>query len=357
MSDIRMSNTVSLAEAADLVQYVGENVSLIFRGEIGIGKSAILSTLSERMPTHRHVYADLPTFDVSDMSGVPFTEVVNGVKVTRFAPNALLNVQSGEPVVIMLDEIGKAMRPVQNSVLRLLHERRIGEYALPEGSIVFGTTNLASEGLGDAIQAHAMNRCSFVTVKKPNAKQWVSWAVNNGVHPVVIAWVEKFPVCLASYMDGVKDNPYIFYPGKTNQPFVSPRSLEKASHVLKMRGKVGDNATQAAIAGAIGESAAIDLMSFVHTNDRLPSWEMIIASPQTAPVPSPEDFAANYVTVFSAVTLIDKATVTPWLQYCKRLPKEYQGVFALNALASSKRAYLTNNRTFSVWATENQYLV
>lgn len=357
MSDIRMGGTVSLAEATDLVQYVGEDVSFIFRGEMGIGKSAILSTLSERMPTHRCVYADLPTFDVSDMSGVPFTEIINGVKVTRFAPNSLLNVQSDMPVAIMLDEIGKAMRPVQNSVLRLLHERKVGEHDLPPGSVVFGTTNLAAEGLGDAIQAHAMNRCSFVTVRKPDAKQWIKWAVDHGVHPVVIAWVEKFPMALASYMDGVKDNPYIFYPGKTNQPFVSPRSLERASSILKMRDKVGDNAAQAAIAGAIGESGATDLMTFIHTNDRLPSWDLIVSSPSTAPVPSAGDFAANYVSVFTAVTLIDKATLTSWMTYCKRLPKEYQGVFALNALASSKRSILTSNRTFAVWATENEYLV
>lgn len=354
--DVSFGQTISLVEAASLVQHCGEDVTFIFQGEMGIGKSYMLYELGKRMPQYTCMYAEMPTFDVSDMSGVPFTETTNGVKVTRFAPNAMLNIQGTNPVLFMADEIGKAMRPVQNSVLRLLHEKKVGEYSLPEGSIVFGTTNLSAEGLGDHVQSHAQNRVSFITVRKPNAEEWLPWAADNGIHPVISSWVKKFPMCLASYTDG-EGNPYIYYPHKTARAFVTPRSLHKASHILHKRKHISDNAAYAAIAGCVGESAARDIMSFAQVDDRLPAWESIVANPKTTPVPEPEDFAALFITVFSAIMLVEAKTFDAWLEYCERLPKEYQGVFALNIVTTNKRIIAHSNRAFIKWATTNQWMI
>ena len=353
--DVSFGQAISLVEAASLVQHCGEDVTFIFQGEMGIGKSYMLYELGKRMPQYTCMYAEMPTFDVSDMSGVPFTETTNGVKVTRFAPNAMLNIQGANPVLFMADEVGKAMRPVQNSVLRLLHEKKVGEYSLPEGSIVFGTTNLSAEGLGDHVQSHAQNRVSFITVRKPNAEEWLPWAADNGIHPVISSWVKKFPMCLASYTDG-DGNPYIYYPHKTARAFVTPRSLHKASHILHKRKHISDNAAYAAIAGCVGESAARDIMSFAQVDDRLPAWETIVANPKTAPVPEPEDFAALFITVFSAIMLVEAKTFDAWLEYCERLPKEYQGVFALNIVTTNKRTIAHNNRSFVKWATANEWM-
>jgi len=271
MSEVSLGAVVSLAEATDMIDHVGRNVSFIFKGEMGIGKSAMLKTLSERHgDRYRYVYAETQTFDVGDITGVPFTELVNGVKVTRFAPNILTGVHSDKPIYFMADEVGKAMRPVQNSLLRLFQSRMIGEYSLPEGSTVFGTTNLAVEGLGDHIQQHAQNRVSMVEIRKPTAAEWIVWALSNGINPVVIAWVKKFPHCLASYRDG-DGNPYIQYPAKTEGAVVTPRSLENASHIMWARSKLTDNAVIAALRGCVGMAAATDLVTFAQTFDRMPS--------------------------------------------------------------------------------------
>ena len=357
MSEVSLGAVVSLAEAADMVEHVGENVSFIFKGEMGIGKSAILSTLAGRWgDAYRYVYAETQTFDVGDVSGVPFTELINGVKVTRFAPNILTGVHSDVPIIFMADEIGKATRPVQNSMLRLFQSHKVGEYSLTKGSRVFGTTNLAIEGLSDHVQQHAQNRVSMVEVSKPRAPEWLPWGMANGINPIVLAWVKKFPHCLASYKDG-DGNPYISYPSKTEGAFVSPRSLENASHIMWSRGKLSDNAVAAGIRGCVGDAAAADLMTFAQTFDRLPSWEATIADPTGCMVPSAQDFAANYVTVFSGISLVDKTTMTPFMNYLKRLPKEYQGVFALSIQASPKRGIAQSNRTFITWATENEWMM
>lgn len=359
MSEVKFGSVVSLAEAADMVEHVGQKVSYIFQGEMGIGKSAILQMLSTRPSLlelgTRFIYAETQTFDVGDISGVPFTELIDGVKVTRFAPNILTGVHSKKPICFMADEIGKAMRPVQNSMLRMFQSQMIGEYRMPPGSRVFGTTNLAIEGLSDHVQQHAQNRVSMVEVGKANAAEWLPWAMAHGIHPIVLAWVKKFPHCLASWRDG-EGNPYISYPSKTHGAFVSLRSLENASHIMWARGKITENAIAASLAGCVGAAAAADLMTFAQTYDKLPAWESIVSAPDTCMVPSVQDFAANYVTVFSAISLVDKATMGPFMKYVKRLPKEYQGVFAMNILASPKRMVAMENRPFIVWSTENSWL-
>lgn len=356
-SDVKLVTTVTLNEATDMVQYAGADVSFIFQGEMGIGKSYMLDTLAQRLPTHVPVYAELPTFDVSDVSGVPWLEAHGTVKITRFAPNAMLNIHGGKPVIFMADEIGKASRPVQNSILRLLNERKVGEYPLPKGSIVFGTTNLMAEGLGDAVQPHAYNRCSFVTVRKPTADEWIAnYALHHNVHPVITAWVKRNPICMDSYTEGA-GNPYIYYPGSTVKSFVTPRSLTKASHVMWQRSKLGDNAAYAGIAGCVGDAAARDIMMFADTFDRMPSWSAIVTAPDTCEVPDESDFAALFSMVFNAITLVTKDTFAGWMKYCARLPKTYQGVFALNVLTSPKRDVALNNREFCVWATKNHWLV
>jgi hypothetical protein len=98
-------------------------------------------------------------------------------------------------------------------------------------------------------------------------------------------------------------------------------------------------------------------MNFAQTNDRLPSWDAIVNTPDTAPVPTQQDFAANFITVFSAITLVERKTLTAWMTYCKRLPKEYQGVFALNIKSSPKRDMAMSNRGFITWATENHWML
>jgi hypothetical protein len=267
----------------------------------------------------------------------------------------------------MLDEIGKAMKAVKNVLLTLMLEKRIGDVKLPEGSIVFGTTNLATDGVGDSLEAHARNRVCFVTVRKPHAgfggdgsvdnDSWGAWALDNEIAPEVIAWVKQFPQALESYTDQAqRDNPYIFNPTRAGQTaFVTPRSLEKASHIAKKRSALGEAVTITALAGTIGESAARDMQAFFTVVDKLPTWEAIMDSPNSAKVP--DDAVAKCILVFSAISRVDKDTLGKWLKYADRLDKELQALFARSIVKSSnKQSIAVSNKDFVRWATDNQWL-
>lgn len=354
---IEMKATVSLKEAANLIFTAGKDVSFMLQGGMGIGKSSLLQELASRLPTHEPVYVDMTTKDLCDISGVPFVEKQNGVNITRFAPSGELGIHLNKPVIIMLDEFGKAMTAVKNTCLRLLLERKMGEYALHPDSIVFGTTNLTGEGLGDMIQPHARNRVSFVTVVGDDVDEWIDWAMENGVEAEVIAWVKQNPHCMASFTDPAqKDNPYIYHPNKPAGAFVTRRSLTKASGVMKHRAVLGYNATLAGVAGCVGESAARDLLSYAELADKLPTWESIVRDPENAKLPTDGDAAASFITIYAALVRVERDTFDSWMTYCRRLPAEYQGVFAAQVVKSPKRAIAISNREFVKWATQNHYM-
>lgn len=369
MSVINFGQSVSLQEFAQGIGIVGSDVTIIGQGEPGIGKSSMLKVLQQTYPDYEVAYIDCTLLDLGDFA-LPYTELVGqtgvlkddelklsgGMKVTKFAPNARFKMHCGKPVIVMLDEIGKAMKAVKNVLLTLMLEHRIGDNYLPQGSMVFGTTNLLSDGVGDMLEAHARNRVALVTVRKPDADEWIDWALKNEIAPEVIAWVKQFPHALASYTDGSqKDNPYIFNPTRAGMgAVVTPRSLEKASHIAKRRGELGDALTISLLTGTIGESASRDMQAFFTVVDKLPTWESVIASPNTAKLP--DDVVAKCILVFSAISRVDKDTLSKWLTYSKRMDMEWQALFATSVMKSPKQSFCVMNSEFKDWALKNQWL-
>jgi len=356
MSVINFGHSVSLSEFAMGIGVVGKDVTIIGQGEPGIGKSATLKLLQQTYPDYEIAYIDCTLLDLGDFA-LPFTTEESSMRVTRFAPNARFKMHLGKPVIVMLDEIGKAMKAVKNVLLTLMLEHRIGDNHLPAGSIVFGTTNLLSDGVGDMLEAHARNRVALVTVSKPDADQWIDWAISNDVAPEVIAWVKQFPHALASYTDASqKDNPYIFNPTRAGMgAVVTPRSLEKASHIAKRRGELGDALTISLLTGTIGESASRDMQAFFTVVDKLPTWDAILASPNTAKLP--EDTVARCILVFSAITRVEKESLAKWMTYLQRMDKEWQALFCTSVMKSaSKQAFCVMNKEFKEWALANQWL-
>ena len=356
MSVINFGQSVSLQEFAHGIGTVGNDVTIIGQGEPGIGKSSMLKVLAQRYPDYEIAYIDCTLLDLGDFA-LPYTvEVGDGNRVTRFAPNARFKFHSDKPVIIMLDEIGKAMKAVKNVLLTLMLEGRIGDSYAPKGSIVFGTTNLLSDGVGDMLEAHARNRIALVTVRKPDADEWIEWALKNDIAPEVVAWVKQFPHALSSYTDGSqKDNPYIFNPTRAGMgAVVTPRSLEKASHIAKKRSELGDALTISLLTGTIGESASRDMQAFFTVVDKLPTWESVIANPSGAKLP--DDTVAKCILVFSAIARVEKDTLSKWLTYSKRMDMEWQALFATSVMKSNKQSFCVMNSDFKDWALKNQWL-
>jgi hypothetical protein len=328
------------------------------QGEMGIGKSSILKMLKEQLGDGYHYcYVDMTTKDVGDFL-VPKIRTLDGVEVCSFIPNEEFGFHLGKPVVMMLDELGKCNKAVLNASLRLMLERQLGTYELPKGSIVFATTNLATEGLGDMLPPHARNRISVTKISKPSALDWIEdFALGNNILPEVIMTVREFPQMFQSFEDlnDPKDNEYINDPRMPRPACVTPRSMAKASVIIENTKHLGTDITTHALIGTIGARATHDMMAMVTLANDLPTWEEVIKKPDTAKIP--ESASAVCMLVYSAVQRVDKESINAWLKYANRLNKEAQALFATSVMrVTSKASIVGTSRGFIDWATRNNYL-
>lgn len=355
MTTINFGKTVTLDQAAKLILATPQNRYLL-QGEPGIGKSSLLKTLSSALPQHETAYIDVPNMDLGDIA----MPVINhDTKTTAYYPNARFKVHLGSPVITMLDEFTKGAEPIKNMLHPLLEvaNPRLGDISVHPDSIVFLTGNLGSDGVGDTLKAHSRNRIIPLTVKKPDADQWIDWALNHNIAAEVIAWVQQFPHALASYTDeSQKDNPYIYNPKKMQTSFVSPRSLERVSHILKVRDKLDTDSLICAMSGAVGEAAARDMQAYVEFADQLPTWDSVMADPTRAKVPTGAGACA--IMVFGAIAKVEKSSIAKFMEYLERFEPEWQACFAINiAKTPAKQAVAFSSSKFADWVQQNEDLL
>lgn len=355
-----MYKSLSLQQTADLIAAVGDLRTVLASGEMGIGKSSMLKTLklNPKFKDHFFCYVDITTKDVGDFM-VPKIKDVDGNEVCRFVPNEEFGMHfTDRPVVMMLDELGKAKGGVMNACLRLMQERSLGTYDLHKDSVVFATTNLSVEGIGDNVPPHARNRVIQTRVAKPSAEDFIGHAINHGFNPIVIATVQEFPEMLASFEDYEKpeQNMYVYDPRDVRPAFVTPRSLETASDIINRTMMLGDDVLCHALKGAVGEKAMHNLLTMVRLDTQLTSWDDLIAHPTTATVPT--SAAAACMLIAKAVQRIEKPTMDAWMDFLPRMSKESQGLFARSVMSDvcPKRAVAATNPKFAKWAADNNYL-
>jgi len=332
--------------------------TLIVEGHMGSGKSSILKTLDAQLPKHKAIYFDCTTkADAGDLMMPKFKDLEGNDYVT-FATNEELGVHiKDQPLIIMIDEVGKN-KSLQNPLNRLFQERMIGMNKLHPDTLVFATTNIGAEGVGDMFMPHTCNRVTFVRMRKPNNTEWIEWGINNNIDHSLLGWVKDNPQLFASFED-VKDpdeNPWIFHPKAFRRSFFTPRSGHKASNWLKQRHLFDDQTLTAALMGTIGDRAAMDLMAFVTLADQLPTLQSIKDNPKSAKVP--DSAAAICMVVYRTLSALDKDWLNSWMDYLPRLDTEAQAMFAngVRAPKYSKQSMVMTNKKFTEWAMKNNHL-
>jgi energy-coupling factor transporter ATP-binding protein EcfA2 len=348
---------LSLDQISNAIMRGGKQRTVLVQGHMGTGKSSLLKTLSKQLPKHTMCYFDCTTKDLGDIT-IPSLQTMNDTGYVQYVTNEELGLHLGKPIILMVDEYGKANPAVKNAMLRLLLERKMGSYTMHPDSIVFATTNLGAEGVGDLLPAHARNRITVVTSRKPSNMEWIEWGIGAGIDHTLLGWCRDNPHLFQSFEE-VKDpeaNPYIFHPKAVRTAFVTPRSLEAASDWLKVRTTMDDQTLTDLLMGTVGERGAMDLMAFVKLADQLPSLESIKRDPLNAKVPTSD--AAVCMVVYRSLSTLDKSWVDAWMDYMVRLDKEAQGLF-VNQIRSpkyDKQNVVMTNKKFTAWAMTNNYL-
>ena len=353
-----MNKFLSASQVVSLIAAVGDKRTVIVEGENGIGKTALFHALRKLPKFADHIAVQpIDCTQLSDGSvWMPDLDRENGVSRElpneRFGVSAFnqLGVNNSKPILVGLDEIAKAPQFIKNVLAPIIYERRVGNLSMPEGSVVVCFTNLSIEGLGDSIQAHLRNRLVFVKMRKPSCDEWVKWATDNGVNPMIIAFVSNEPRVMQSFLeyekggmfegkDLSKDNGFIFNPKSMQLAYATPRSLVAASDILDAGlGVLDDDTLEAALVGTVGATTAEALASFIRFGREICEYSRVIKSPDTAPLS--DNPTAQLIQVFQFVTRVaDRTEAEAIVKYVWRMRAEMQSIFC-NTVATSQRVAL-----------------
>ena len=356
MSKINLVETVSIAELRKLIPIIGTSLTPVIVSEPGVGKTSLLKMMEEDLgDKYDYIYVDCP---VKDMSDIGMVIPNHTTKTLEYYIASLFKMDSPKPKVICLDELMKAPKLLQVIFTRMMLERMAGDTKLPEGSIIFATSNNSSDGVGDSMLAHAGNRVCIMKMAKPTDKEWLLWASESGVHRSVRSFVGVTPSCLASYLTGDQDdNPYIFNPKKPQMSFVSPRSLAKCSIIVENKNALGENATMVALAGTVGISAAKQMSAFLSLESQLPDFKDIIKAPDSIDVP--RDMSALLMLMFQAIDVVEtQDELAKFMLFVKRVAsEEVQAIFFTMVMRAKRTVKLArNNEEVKQWAVNNHEL-
>lgn len=368
-----MQHYLTHAQVVSLIAAVGYKRTVIVEGENGIGKTALFHTLRKLPKFANHIAVQpIDCTQLSDGSvWMPDLDRENGV--SRELPNERFGVSAhnqfgvnnSKPILVALDEIAKAPQFIKNVLAPIIYERRVGNLGMPEGSVVTCFTNLAVEGLGDSIQAHLRNRLVFVKMRKPTSEEWVKWATDNNVHPMVIAFVNNEPRVMHSFIDYEKggtyegkdmskDNGMVFNPKSLQLAYATPRSLVASSDILhECLGIVDDETLENALIGTIGVTAAQALASFIRFGRDICEYSRVIKSPATAPLS--DNPTAQLIQIFQFVTrAADRAEADAIVEYVWRMRAEIQSIFCNTVATSSRVAMFATIASFGKMLAEHK---
>ena len=240
--------SVNQEELLDTLLNVATVRPVFIWGQPGIGKSALVEQFAEEvgLPCVSLLGSQLAP---EDIIGIP---KING-ETSEFLPPKMI--ARKEPYVLFLDELNACSQEVQKAFYSLIHERRIGEYHLPEGSIVIGAGNRTQDGAITKQMSTALLNRMFHVQLKADTRRWLKWANDNAIHPWIIDYIQQRPdhLCVE--------------PPKTEEPYSTPRSWEILSDALKEYGagqrEIRENVLKMLAYGCLSPSHAGMFLAFM----------------------------------------------------------------------------------------------
>ncbi len=210
-------HSITPTELSKLLLNVAPKRPVFIWGAPGVGKSSLVEQFADSvaMPCVSLLGSQLAP---EDLIGVP--QIVEGRSV--FCPPRMI--ARDEPYLLFVDELNACSFEVQKAFYSLINDRRLGEYSLPDGSVVVGAGNRAQDqAIVKSMSSALMNRMLHVELR-PSAREWLQWARDANVHHWVLSYIETRP-----------DHLFVA-PPKTEETFSTPRSWHLLSDALHAYG-------------------------------------------------------------------------------------------------------------------------
>ncbi len=241
------------------------HIAVLMRGPTGVGKSYLGRQVADE---HGLPFIDVrgSTMSEGDVGGYPDIEGMKDSGVMTFCMPAWFMRACNEPVVLMLDELNRSLPGVQQSFFQLVLDRELGNdkngvpYRLHPETRVIAAVNHGSEYDVNEMDP-ALLRRFWVADIEPTSADWISWAKDNDIDPILIDFIRQNPAHL-------RVDPSSVEPGTVcPNPASWHRVNECLSHMnmlpSNVAGKDSPAGMYALALGLVGTEAAIAFCAFV----------------------------------------------------------------------------------------------
>jgi hypothetical protein len=161
------------------------NEAVLLEGPTGIGKSELVKQVADELGIDC-IVLDLSLLEPPDLVGLPIIEDGR----TRYAvPSAL---PTGGAGLLLLEELNRADRTVQQPALQLLTARKLHEYELPPGWVPIAAIN-PEDGEYQVTPLDPALRCRFNQIKvRADITAWREWAHQHRLCPAVLRLAAQY---------------------------------------------------------------------------------------------------------------------------------------------------------------------
>ena len=329
--------------------------TFLLTGGPGVGKTDLSKQGAELAEYNHRVFHPVWS-DPTEARGMPWIFKEEGSEKPRaeFIPFGDLErlLKTEEPTVAILDDLGQAAPLVQASYMPWLLERRINGHTFPDHVTFIACTNRREDRAAvSGILEPVKSRFHTILNLDVDIEDWIKWAIQNNIHPVMQAFIRFRPELL-----------FDFTPtgDMTNSP--TPRTV---ANVARLYADKYPHETELELyQGAAGEGFAIEFLAFAKIYRKAVSPAKVIADPDSITIP--EDPAVLYALCGAVANLSRTETMPQIIKFAERLAV---GDNFSNKIARSEFAVLLvrdscnhdeecrNTREYIEWQTQNSDII
>lgn len=263
-----------------------------------------------------------------DMVGVPIpTKDEKGNMTTVWATPSMWPKNDGEFAggVIHLDEMNQGQAAILNAAFQLIQDRALGEYKVPEGYIIIGSSNpSAYNSTVTEFSVPLSNRFSHFNVK-PDFDSWLNYRMNNGGNLDVMTFLKTQGMNMLFDKEGMEAKVGSLADAMYTDIVITPRSWEVIEKVLalpdgnKATGGFTIDEKQRYATGRLGLAVASRLFTWLKDKAKYQDWREILIDGKDFKDENSEQFWAVQMACMNAI--INQKDDAKCREYCLNFVK------------------------------------